>query len=238
MKDITIHPWLVPAVVLSLGLAAGGAFIGKGVENARTGYREVTVRGLAERVVTADLAVISLNVSSGSNSLQEAQAKVDHDVAIVRRFLVAEGYPPAQISVGTMSVNDQYAQEYQPQTVRTRYQVSQSVRVRTPDVERAQTTARHLDTLVRQGVALQAYGGPRYVFTKLNDVRGPMIGEATASARNGAQQFARDSKSRLGGIISATQGSFEINGRDEDEAEGAQVFKKVRVVTTVSYLLQ
>lgn len=238
MTDRNIHPAIVPAVIVALGLAIAGAFVGKGIENARIGYREVTVRGLSEREVKADLAVLTLHVASGSNSLQEAQAAVDRDAAIVRRFLTQEGYAASQIDVGTLRVVDQYAREYQPENIRTRYQVSQTVRVRTPDVARVQATARHLDTLVRQGVALENYGGPSYVFTKLNDVRAPMIGEATASARKGAQQFAEDSDSRLGGIISATQGSFEINGRDEGENESSQIFKRVRVVTTISYLLR
>ena len=69
--------------------------------------------------------------------------------------------------------------------------------------------------------------------------RPAMIAEATASARTGAQQFAHDAKTELGGIRSATQGSFEILGRDEIGIEAApQVFKKLRVVTTVSYQLR
>jgi hypothetical protein len=62
--------------------------------------------------------------------------------------------------------------------------------------------------------------------------------EATASARSGAQQFAKDSGTPLGGIASATQGSFEILGRDDVGEESSQVFKRVRVVTTITYRLR
>lgn len=52
-------------------------------------------------------------------------------------------------------------------------------------------------------------------------------------------QFARDSGAQLGGIRSAVQGSFEILGRDEVGYDpSSQVFKKIRVVTTVSYALK
>lgn len=132
----------------------------------------------------------------------------------------------------------QYAREYQASDIRARYRVAQTVIVRTPNVDRVQQTSRALDGLVRQGVVLQDYNGPSYIFTKLNSVRGPMIAEATASARNGAQQFARDSESNLGGIAQATQGSFEILGRDEIGDESSQVFKRVRVVTTITYRLR
>lgn len=111
--------------------------------------------------------------------------------------------------------------------------------MRTANVDRVQATTRSLDQLLRQGVVLQDFNGPSYLFTKLNDVRPAMIAEATASARTGAEQFARDSGAKLGPIRSATQGSFEILGRDEVGYEpNSQMFKKVRVVTTVHYRLR
>lgn len=235
-------PYLIPAAVaagiLALGAAAGGAFIGKGVENARVGARNVTVRGFSEREVKADLAVLALKFAAAGDDLAAVQADVDADLAATRRFLAQRGFAPAEIDLGRFEVTDQYAREYQPSEIRARYRVAQTVIVRTPNVDRVQSTSRALDGLVRQGVVLQDYNGPSYIFTKLNSVRGPMIAEATASARNGAQQFARDSGANLAGISQATQGSFEILGRDEVGDESSQVFKKVRVVTTVTYRLR
>ena len=139
-----------------------------------------------------------------------------------------------------LQVTDQFAREYQSSGVGARYVVAQTVIVRTPEVDRVQATTRNLNELVRQGVILQDYRGPSYLFTKLNEVRPAMIAEATASARTGAAQFARDSRSELAGIRSATQGSFEILPRDDlgDSDERSQVYKRIRVVTTVSYRLR
>ncbi|ODT88057.1 MAG: hypothetical protein ABS78_09150 [Phenylobacterium sp. SCN 70-31] len=231
-------PFLIPAILIALGVAIAGFLIGQGVENARVGDRSVTVRGLSERVVKSDLAVLPLRFASAGNDLSEVQAKVDRDLAAVRAFLAQQGYTPAEIDLGRLQVTDQYAREYQSSSVGTRYQVAQTVIVRTNNVDRVETTTRSLDALLRQGVVLQDYNGPSYLFTKLNDVRAEMIGQATASARTGAQQFARDSGASLAGIRSATQGSFEIRGRDEIGDESSQVFKKVRVVTTINYRLR
>ncbi len=237
------NPMIVPAAVaaglVALGGAAAGAFIGAGVENATGGNRAVTVRGLSERIVKSDLAVLPLKFAAAGDDLQAVQADVDADTAAVRRFLTAQGYQPAEIDLGRLEVTDQYAREYQQQNVAARYRVAQTVIVRSTNVDRVQATTRQLDQLIRQGVVLQDYNGPSYIFTRLNDVRPPMIAEATASARSGAQQFARDSGAKLEGIRSATQGSFEILGRDEVGYDpSSQVFKKVRVVTTVSYALR
>lgn len=237
------NPYLAPAVagaaVVGLGAAVAGAFIGSGLQNAQGGNRAVTVRGFSERIVKADLAVLPLKFAAAGDDLQAVQADVDADTATLRRFLAAQGYQTAEIDLGRLEVTDQYAREYQQQNVAARYRVAQTVIVRTTNVDRVQATTRQLDQLIRQGVVLQDYNGPSYLFTKLNDVRPPMIAEATASARSGAQQFARDSGAKLGGIRSATQGSFEILGRDDVGYDpSSQVFKKVRVVTTVSYALR
>jgi hypothetical protein len=67
-----------------------------------------------------------------------------------------------------------------------------------------------------------------------------MIAEATARARESAQQFARDSRSALGGIRTASQGMFEILPRDQAPGvqEESQLVKIVRVVSTVEYFLR
>lgn len=239
MADARLFPAAVAGGLLALGVAIAGVFIGKGLENARVGDRSVTVRGLSERIVKADLAVLPLKFAAAGDDLQAVQADVDRDTAAVRGFLVAQGYQPAEIDLGRLEVSDQFAREYQQQNVAARYRVAQTVIVRSTNVDRVQATTRQLDKLIRQGVVLQDYAGPSYLFTKLNDVRPAMIAEATASARTGAQQFARDSGAGLGGIRSASQGSFEILGRDEVGYDpSSQVFKKIRVVTSVSYALR
>jgi hypothetical protein len=60
-----------------------------------------------------------------------------------------------------------------------------------------------------------------------------MVEEATTKAREVAEKFARDSKSKLGKIKKARQGQFSINNRDKNNPH----IKKIRVVSTVEYYL-
>ena len=233
---------LIPAAVfggiLALGMIGGGALIGQGVVNARVGDRSVSVRGLAERDVKADLAVLPLRFTASGEVLSEVQARIDGDLVIVRRFLSAQGYPADAVSLGRLEVADTRSREYASQNGGPRFILAQTVMVRTQDVDRVQATTRALNDLVRQGVVLQDFSGPTYVFTKLNEVRPAMIAEATAAARTGAERFAQDSGAPLGSIRQATQGSFEILARDEIGDESQSPDKKVRVVTTISYRLR
>lgn len=233
---------LIPAAVfgglVGLGLIGGGALVGQGVVNARVGDRSVTVRGLSERDVRADLAVLPIRFTASGDVLSEVQAKIDGDLGIVRQFLTAQGYPDDAVSLGRLEVADTQAREYGSQNGGARFILAQSVIVRTADVSRVQSTTRSLNELVRQGVVLQDYVGPTYVFTGLNAVRPEMIAEATAAARTGAEQFAEDSGTALGPIRQATQGSFEILSRDGVEGESSTPDKRIRVVATISYRLR
>jgi uncharacterized protein len=99
--------------------------------------------------------------------------------------------------------------------------------------------------LVSAGVVLSSgeqygNGGPTFIFTGLNTLKPQMIGEATARAREAAEQFAHDSHSEVGGIRQANQGVFEIQARDQAQgiSEASQIMKTVRVVATVDYFLK
>lgn len=236
---------LLPAAVagglLAVGIAVAGGLIGSGIVHARTGDRTVTVRGLAERDAKANLAILQLRFTQSGDELAEVQGRIDGDIVKVRSFLATQGFTVGEVDLGRLEVIDNNAREYGPQNVRARYILAQTVVARSTNVDRVQRTTRGLSELVRSGVVLQDFRGASYIFTKLNDVRPAMIKEATASARSGAVQFARDSGARLGGIRSATQGSFEIQPRDptsEGQGPDATVNKRLRVVTTVTYALK
>lgn len=238
MDNARLIPAAVVGGLLAIGLIGGGALIGQGVVNARAGDRSVTVRGLAEKDVEADLAVLPIRFTASGDVLSEVQARIDSDLATVRQFLKAQAYPDASVDLGRLEVTDTRSREYASQTGGPRFILAQTVIVRTNDVDRVQTTTRSLNDLVRQGVVLQDFQGPSYIFTKLNDVRPAMIAKATAAARTGAEQFAKDSGAPLGPIKSAGQGSFEILPRDGSGDESSALNKKIRVVTTISYRLR
>ena len=239
MNNSRLFPAAVFGGLLALGLIGAGALVGQGVIHARAGDRTVTVRGLSERNVKADLAVLPLRFTASGDVLSEVQTRIDGDLALVRQFLTAQGYPADAVDLGRLEVADTRSREYAAQNGGPRFILAQTVIVRTNDVARVQTTTRALNDLVRQGVVLPDFQGPSYVFTKLNDVRPQMIAEGTAAARTGAEQFAKDSGTPLGPIRQATQGSFEILPRDGAGGdEAASIDKKVRVVTTITYGLK
>jgi len=237
---------LVPALVLGLGVAAGGLLAGVGVARIRTDDRSVSVKGVSEREAKADLAIWPLRLIAADDDLTRASLALDRSVSTVRGFLRTQGLDSTgtDVTVQDFAVQDQRTQggNYQPGS---RYIIHQTLVVRSSRVDLVQAASQHVPDLVRNGVVLSSGqefggGGPTFVFTGLNAIKPPMIAEATARAREAAEQFAHDAKSTLAGIRHANQGTFEILPRDQAQgiSEESQVMKRVRVVTTVEYQLR
>ncbi len=203
--------------------------------------RIVSVRGLAEREVKADLAAWPFLLSATDNDLASAQVELERQEGALRQFLTAQGLDASKdLSVLRYDAQDLLAQQYRPEGVdKGRYVLTKTMLLRTGDVDKVAAAGQSLDALVKQNVALGAGSQPTFIFTGLNSVKPDMIKEATANAFEAAQQFAANSGAHVGAIASATQGVFSIDGRDEIQALGAeaQLNKKVRVVTSVTYRL-
>lgn len=234
----------LPAIILAAGLILGGLLVGSGFARGRAADRYVTVKGVAERAVVADLALWPLRVSAADNDLSAAQASVSRSLAKIRAFLQKNGIDTSDAEVQGVSVTDNYALSYRAEQAPTRYVVRQTLMVRSTKPAVVLAASQHVSELVSAGVALTSEeyqgGGPTFLFTRLNDVKPAMIAEATANAREAAEQFAKDSRTSLRGIRQASQGVFLILPRDQAPgiAEESQVNKIVRVVSTVEYFLK
>lgn len=224
------------ALVLSLGIVVAGYFIGDALLRARAADRQVTVRGLAERTVPANLALWPVVFSVTSNDLTDLQRQADEGVARVRAFLEKD-FPAEQISVSAPRVQDREAQGMMNSGRQMdRYSAEVTVTLRTDNIDAARQSMQRSGELVKQGVAvIRSYEyNTQYLYTDLDKIKPEMIAEATKDARRAAEQFAQDSGSQVGDIRSAQQGLFSIEDRDPFSPE----FKKIRVVTTVEYQLR
>ncbi|MBB5731292.1 hypothetical protein FHS61_000285 [Altererythrobacter atlanticus] len=226
---------LASSAILAVGVVAGGYLLGDGLTRARVADRSVTVRGLAEREVTADLATWTIAYSATAANLGSAQASVDRDTSSIRAFFGDLGFPEDALQTTGVNVSTY------TQNGITNYTVRQRMTLRTNDIERAERAVRNQFDLVRRGVVLEEGSGMSYTFTRLNDIKPEMVAEATRDARAAAQQFANDSGTGVGGIKQATQGYFSIDARDGDGGGWGVAetpYKKVRVVTTVDFYLR
>lgn len=242
MQDRLI--WPLSALVLGVSVALGGWFIGYGFLEGRAADRYVTVKGVAERTVKADLALWPIPFVATGNDLSQVQTEIEQDAHSVTAFLMAQGLPASAIELQSLNVTDLHAEAYRSGPVESRFIVSQTLMVRSPDVDRIAAARERQAELVDKGVVLSDHAGPGgsgpyYLFTRLTEFKPEMIVEATQNARAAATQFAADSDSVLGGIRRANQGIFEILPRDNTPGmmQQQQIHKTLRVVSTIEYLL-
>ena len=234
------------AIVLAVGIAVAGWFVGNGFVKGRAADRFVSVKGVAEREVKADLALWPIRFVAADDNLDRAQARIGESAAKVGTFLEKNGIDPSRAELQEFEVTDTRANPYGGRDAATRFIISQTVMVRSDDPDVVFAASQKVSDLVTAGVVLSSGpmgpggGGPTFLFTKLNDLKPPMIAEATAAARQAAEQFAKDSGSNLAGIRQASQGLFVILPRDQAPGvqEQQQRVKIVRVVSTIEYYLR
>jgi uncharacterized protein len=227
----------VLGLLIGAGLAAGGWFVGHGLFAARATERYVTVKGLAERQVAANLVVWPIVFGATGDDLSQLQAEMDREAAKVRSFLADQGFAADEVGVSTPRITDFNAQGgAQPSGARDRYSAEVTMTLRSSDLDGVERAMQLSGELVKAGVALrQSYEyQTEYFFTDLESVKPEMIAEATRDARRAAEQFAHDSGSRVGAIRNATQGYFSVEPRDRFSPE----HKTIRVVTTVQFFLE
>jgi hypothetical protein len=234
---------LVPALLVAIGIAAAGWFAGDAVVRGRSADRYVTVKGVSEREVQADLALWPIQFVVAENDLASTQARSAEASKKVTDFLARHGIEASQLELQDLSVTDTQANRYGGQPAPRRYVISRTIMVRSTAPDVVFKASQAVGELVDAGVVLSSeggWGGPTFLFTRLNDVKPAMIAEATANGRQAAEQFAKDASSRLGGIRQANQGLFVILPRDQAQGvqEQRQRTKVVRVVSTIDYQLR
>ena len=133
LRSAKWHPTgrsLASAVLMALGLALGGWFIGHGFASGRASDRFVEVKGLAEREVTADLALWSLRYVSTGDDLTAAQAQITRGTRQGFAFLSRNGIDTIAVQLQALEVSDAFANRFPGERAGPRYVIQQTVMVR------------------------------------------------------------------------------------------------------------
>ncbi len=184
-------------------------------------------------IVPASIAIWTLSYSATDDQLAELDRKLAEGATLVKEFLKAAGFQETDIALQPPSLRDHSmeSRDKDAQAPAARFSASQSVLLRTKMVQSVKAAVSATSTLMRQGLILGTVSEPRFFFEDLNSVKPGMIEEATKNAHVAGDQFARDSNTRLGKLLNATQGRFQIDDRDAATPER----KIVRVVVEVEY---
>lgn len=228
---------LLPALIIALGLAIAGYFVGDTLLKGKKFDRFVSVKGLSEREVPADLAVWPVNIVLTGNDLQTLRQQIERQNQTVYQFFMDQGFTAEEVTRGVVNMADAQANIYNnaPYSA-NRYLAKSEFTVRTTDIPKLQKALAESLQLLSAGILFGSkneWQPIEYIFTGLNELKPEMIEEATRNAREVADKFARDSNSSVGEIRVARQGQFSISDRDVNTPQ----IKVVRVVSTIDFQL-
>ena len=97
---------LLRPAIIALGLVFAGLFVGMGFARGRAADRFVTVKGISEREVQADLAIWPLRIVSASDDLATANTQLQESLRKIREFLSAQQIDPTGAQLQDFSVMD------------------------------------------------------------------------------------------------------------------------------------
>jgi hypothetical protein len=237
MNEKSLRGPLALGICIAAGLVLMGIVLGQSALRVKKLDRVVTVKGLAEREVEADIALWPVTFTDANNDLGALYQSLDTKTKQIVDFLLKHGFEREEITVSPPAITDKLAERYGgQQNVTLRFAATQVVTVYTHKVDAVRAALTSMAELGKDGIVLKGdeyQNRTQYIFTKLNDIKPQMIEEATRNAREVAEKFAHDSESTVGKIKRASQGQFSITDRDQNNPH----IKKVRVVSTVVYYL-
>ena len=222
--------------LIALGLLCLGWFVKAGIDDFASKDRKVNVKGLAEQEVEADKVTWPIVSKEVGNDLPGLYDRIAATQAKIKAFLIKGGVKEEEISLNAPQVVDLTAREYETNKA-YRYIVTSVLTVTSKNVDQVRKLIAKQGDLLREGVAItgDSYENQiQYEFVAFKEMKPKMMQEAIENAQVTAEQFAKNSHSKLNKIVSADQGQFSIENRDEY----TPWIKKVRVVTTVTYSLK
>ena len=242
------------SLILAIGIALGGYFIGNSIFKAKSLDNYIAVKGLSERIIVSDLAIWHIPIKATGNDMVKVNNKIELDRNIVVQFLIEQGFDKEEIEFGDYTVDDLNTNTYRNggDSEKYRYVIKAIVVLKTSKVEQVKKVSKLQNLLVQKGITLggSSYSsGPFYEFTNFNDIKLGMLEEAIKNARKAAEKIAEHSNTKIGSLKQANQGVFlmspvdggeENQNNDYDNSYQARrsISKKLRLVTTLHYFLK
>ena len=227
------------ALMMAIGIALAGYFIGQTMYNSRVGINTAEVKGLAERRVDADRAYWRIRYTvSGENRdaiptlYEQSTAHQERIVAL----LLETGFDESEVAPGVVDYSRQEFRDEDQNLVDEKYILIGTIEVETDNVQLVSSARSNLNELIAVGIDI-SNNAPSYYFTGLNDIKPEMLKEATTNARIAANEFAANAGVEVGGIRDARQGGFIIRDVGESYSDTTKIEKDVRVVTTITFYL-
>ena len=227
------------AVILGVSLIASAfvvklassSFIDKYVAKDANKDRKVTVKGLSERKVEANVITWSFTITATGNDLPDLYQEMQKRENKVYAFLTQNGLTGEDIKKLPPDVDDRLNNRWSNENLPYYYKLTTRFTVTTSKIDQVHELINKQGDLISKGISLDGYFN--YKYTDFQSLKPEMLNEAFGHARETAEQIAGCIGSSLGKVITADQGQFSIYSSDDNPR-----LMEVRDVVTITYALE
>lgn len=244
--------WIVGSALVLAALIGAVSFY-----EAKRPVDTLSVTGSAERVITADVAKWTSNVSrnADSASLKTASEQITKDTAAVRAYFRQAGIKDEEMTVNPVTVSpvcenqsnvvyDKFGNQTCGSGRPFGYSLQQTIVIDSNDAKKVTDLSQKAPgALIAKDIIFSSQN-LEYYYSKLSDLRVELTGEATKDAEQRAQKIADATKSRIGALQSASLGVVQVTSKNSTEVSDYGAYdttaleKKVTVVVKTSFVLK
>ena len=229
-------------IALSVGLVLGLGAISTSLRDIRRGAEEVSVTGSARRPIRSDFVIWKINLAAQNPSLASASQELSRHSDRLRAFLKEEGIADSAVigkpfeAVGVPEVTSEGRETGRILTNR----VSQTIEVRSADVDGLTRVSQRASRLIADGVPISPMA-PEYLYTKLSEIRIALLADATKDAKLRAEAIVTSTGAQIGAVRDAKMGVFQITPRFSTEVadyginDVSSIDKDVTAVVRVTF---
>lgn len=210
---------VIPIAIISLAVIISAIVMSEAYKTRGKTTNKIEVTGKAERNFTADLIVWNGSFSKQNVAMKEAFKQLKADEILVKEYLLKKGIKDEAVfsSVQIQKVYDgAYDEKGRYSHKFIGYELSQEVSISSQDIDKIEKISREVSELIDMGVELTS-DSPDFFYTKLSDLKLELVEEATMDGRVRAEKISHSAKARLGKLLYANLGIFQITAQNSDE---------------------
>jgi len=248
--------FIIIPTILSFGLIISSALISNAMNKANKDENRITVKGVAERRIKADKALINIVISEKSENIDELKSSVSEKEKLVTDLIKNLKINENDYNVGNLRIQPNYIENTSntkqqiavnstavvPNTKISDYDGVETISIVTKNIDKAEEFFEKLSELKLQSDNIQI-NEPEYFITNIERYKKDMVVDASRNAEVRAIEMLKVNNNEIGGLKNMSQGQFEVLEDTEDvrkinENEANQIYKKMRVVVTATYLIK
>jgi Uncharacterized protein conserved in bacteria len=241
---------------LSFGLIISAALISNAMNKANKDENRITVKGVAERRIKADKALINIVISDKNENLDELKKSISEKEKLATDLIKNLKIDSNDYSIGNLRIQPNYIEsssnvKQQTTAISTPimqnakisdYEGVETISIVTKNIDKVEEFFQKLLELKLQSNNIQI-NEPEFFITNIERYKKDMVVDASRNAEIRAIEMLKVNNNEIGGLKNISQGQFEILEDTEDvrkinENEANQIYKKMRVVVTATYLIK